>query len=59
MEISVKLGTARTLKTACVVVAVFSGKRLSATAQSVDKASRGLLSRIISVGILTATRAKR
>jgi len=50
MEISVKLGTARTLRTACVVVAVFSGKRLSATAQTIDKASRGLLSRVIKRG---------
>ena len=33
-----------------MVVAVFSGKRLSATAQSIDKASRGLLSRVIKRG---------
>ena len=50
MEISVKLGTARTLRTACVVVAVFSGKRLSPAAQTIDKASRGLLSRVIKRG---------
>ena len=50
MEISVKAGTARTLKTACLVVAVFSGKRLSATAQALDKSSRGALSRVIKRG---------
>ncbi len=50
MEISVKLGSARTLKTACIAVAIHSGKRLSPCAQALDKASRGALSRVIKRG---------
>ncbi len=53
MDISVKLGGARTLKTACVVAAVFAGKRLSATAVGLDKTSRGALSRLIKRGDLS------
>jgi len=50
MEISIKLGSPRTLKAGCIAVAVFAGKRLSPTAQSLDKASRGALSRILKRG---------
>jgi leucyl aminopeptidase len=50
MEISVKLGSARTLKIACIAVAVHSGKRLSPCAQALDRASRGALSRVIKRG---------
>ncbi|MGD9600435.1 MAG: leucyl aminopeptidase [Gammaproteobacteria bacterium] len=50
MEISIKLGGARTLKAGCIAVAVFAGKRLSPTAQAIDRASRGALSRVIKRG---------
>ncbi len=50
MEISIKLGSVRTLKAACIAVPIFSGRRLSPTAQSIDKASRGALSRVIKRG---------
>jgi len=50
MEISIKVGGVRTLKAGCIAVAVFAGKRLSSTAQSIDRASRGALTRVIKRG---------
>ncbi len=58
MEISIKLGSARTLKTACLAVAVFAGKRLSPTAQSLDKASRGALTRVIKRGDISGNQGE-
>ena len=58
MEVSIKLGSARTLKTACIAVAVFAGKRLSPTAQSLDKASRGTLSRVIKRGDISGNQGE-
>jgi leucyl aminopeptidase len=50
MEISLKQGSLRALKTACIAVPVFAGKRLSACATTLDKASRGALSRVVKRG---------
>lgn len=58
MEISVKPGSVRTLKTACLVVAVFSGKRLSPTGVALDKVSRGALSRVIKRGDISGNQGE-
>ncbi|MGH8595038.1 MAG: M17 family peptidase N-terminal domain-containing protein, partial [Gammaproteobacteria bacterium] len=55
MEISLKQGSVRDLKTACIAVAVFAGKRLSPSAYALDKASRGALGRVIKRGDITGT----
>ncbi|MSR15126.1 MAG: leucyl aminopeptidase [Gammaproteobacteria bacterium] len=55
MEISLKQGSVRSLKTACIAVAVFAGKRLSPSAQALDKTSHGALSRIIKRGDINGT----
>ncbi|HMM78255.1 MAG TPA: leucyl aminopeptidase [Gammaproteobacteria bacterium] len=52
MEISVKRGHAHEQKTACLVVGVHAGKRLGATAEALDKATRGLVSRLVKRGDL-------
>ncbi|MBI2799942.1 MAG: leucyl aminopeptidase [Gammaproteobacteria bacterium] len=50
MEISIKRGSLRTHKTACIAVGVLAGKRLSPSALRLDKASRGALTRIVRRG---------
>ncbi len=52
MEISIKRGHAQEQKTACLVVGVHTGKRLGAAAEAVDKATRGLVSRLVKRGDL-------
>ena len=42
MELAVKRGPLRKLKTACLIVAVHSGKTLGEAAQDIDRASRGI-----------------
>jgi len=55
MEISVKRGHAHEQKTACLVIGVHAGKRLGAAAEAVDKATRGLVSRLVKRGDLGGT----
>ncbi len=50
MDISVKRGHAHEQKTACLIVGVHAGKRLSAAAEALDKATRGLVSRLVKRG---------
>ena len=50
MEISIKRGSLRMHKTACIAVGVLAGKRLSPSALRLDKASRGALTRIVKRG---------
>lgn len=50
MEYQIKLGQADKQKTDCVVVGVLSSKKLSKSAESLDKASKGYLSKIIKQG---------
>ncbi len=50
MDFSVKRGLPQRQKTACLIVAVHSGKRLGAAAAAVDKRSRGALSRLVKRG---------
>ena len=52
MEISVKRGHAHEQKTACLIVGVHAGKRLTGAGEAVDKATRGLLSRLLKRGDL-------
>lgn len=52
MEFLVKSGQAETQKTACIVVGVFESKRLSSTAESLNKASSDYIKDIISKGDL-------
>ncbi len=53
MEFSIKRGTPRTQKTACVIAGVHAGKILSDGAQDLDRASRGTLQRIVQRGDVT------
>lgn len=52
MDVSIKRGAARDQKTGCVIVAVHSGKTLSASAENIDKASRGAIRRVVERGDL-------
>ncbi len=53
MEISVKRGHAHEQKTACLIVGVHAGRRLGPAAEALDKATRGLLSRLVKRGDVT------
>ena len=53
MELSLKRGTPRNQKTACIIVAIYSGKVLGDEASDIDKASRGAVGRIVRRGDLT------
>ncbi len=50
MDITIKRGAAARQKTACFVAAVSSGKKLSASAKALDKASRGALTALAKRG---------
>ena len=53
MDLSIKLGPAGKQKSACLIVAVFSGKNLSDSAKSVDKSSRGSITGLLKRGDLS------
>ena len=53
MELSLKRGAPRNQKTACIIVAIYSGKVLGDEASDIDKASRGAVGRIVRRGDLT------
>ncbi|MBI3903145.1 MAG: leucyl aminopeptidase [Nitrosomonadales bacterium] len=57
MEFSIKQGSPEKLHSACVVVGVFEGGKLSAAAQVLDKASRHHLSDLIARGDLSGKAA--
>jgi leucyl aminopeptidase len=57
MEFSIKQGSSEKLKGGCVVVGVFEGGKLSAAAQSIDKASQHALSDLIKRGDITGKAA--
>ena len=50
MDFNVKIGDANKLRTACIVVGIFSPKRFSEAAESLDKASKGQLSDLLKSG---------
>ncbi len=50
MEFSIKTRDPSKQRTACLVLGVFTGEHLSSTAQAVDKASKGFLTRILKKG---------
>lgn len=50
MDISIKRGTPARQKTACFIVAIFSGKTLSPTALALDKSSRKTISNLTTRG---------
>ena len=50
MEFSIKSGNPEKQRTACVVVGVFEGRRLTAPAQAIDRASRGALADVMKRG---------
>jgi leucyl aminopeptidase len=50
MEFSIKSGTPQKARTACLVVGVHEGKKLTAPAQAVDKAARGALTDVMRRG---------
>ena len=53
MEFSIKSGTPEKQRTACVVVGVFHGKRLSTAAKAIDQAGDGIISAMLRRGDLT------
>ncbi len=53
MDISIKHGTPGKQKTACFIVAVYSGKHLGEVAGALDKTSRQALSRLVKRGDVT------
>ncbi|HLX23311.1 MAG TPA: leucyl aminopeptidase [Usitatibacter sp.] len=52
MEFNIKSGTPEKQKSGCVVVGIYDGRKLSASAQSIDAASRKSLSNILKNGDL-------
>ena len=50
MEFSIKSGNPEKLSTPCIAVAVYAQNKLSASAQALDKASRGFLSEVLQRG---------
>lgn len=52
MDISLKRGTPQSQKTACMIVGIHAGKRLSRSAETLDRASKGMISRILKRGDL-------
>jgi leucyl aminopeptidase len=52
MEFSIKSGSPEKQRTGCVVVGVFDGRKLSASAQAIDGASRHYLSEVLRRGDL-------
>ena len=54
MEFTIKTGAPEKLKTGCVVVGVFDGKRLTPAAASLDKAADGAIAAVLERGDLEA-----
>ncbi|HUQ27695.1 MAG TPA: M17 family peptidase N-terminal domain-containing protein, partial [Usitatibacter sp.] len=52
MEFSIKAGSPEKHRTGCVVVGVFDGRKLSASAEQLDGAARGYLSDVLKTGDL-------
>ncbi len=52
MEFGIKSGQPQKQRSACLVVGVFEGKRLSQTAEELDKASEGHLTAVLKRGDL-------
>jgi leucyl aminopeptidase len=52
MEFSIKAGSPEKHRTGCVVVGVFDGRKLSASAQQLDGASRGYIADVLKSGDL-------
>ncbi|MEF3193896.1 MAG: leucyl aminopeptidase [Halothiobacillaceae bacterium] len=52
MEYGIKSGSATSLKSACVVVGVYEGRKLTPSAQALDEASGGQISQILKRGDL-------
>ncbi len=50
MEFSIKSGSPEKQRTGCVVVGVFEGRKLSASAQAIDKAAKGFLTEVLRRG---------
>jgi leucyl aminopeptidase len=50
MEFSIKSGSPEKQRSGCVVVGVFDGRKLSASAQAIDSASRSYLSDVLRRG---------
>ncbi len=50
MEFSIKSGSPEKQRTGCVVVGVFEGRKLTAAAQEIDKASKGYLAELLRRG---------
>lgn len=50
MDFSIKRGLPHTQKTPCMIIAIHSGKKLSATATALDKKTRGAISRLVKRG---------
>ncbi len=50
MEFSIKSGSPEKQRTGCVVVGVFEGRKLSASAQAIDKATKGFLTEVLRRG---------
>ncbi len=57
MEFSIKQGSPEKLKSGCVVVGVFEGGKLSASAQVLDKAAKHVLSDLIAQGDISGKAA--
>ena len=53
MDISIKRGNAHEQKTACLIVGIHDGKRLSAAATALDHALQGTLTRLVKRGDIT------
>jgi leucyl aminopeptidase len=52
VEFGIKSGSATSLKSACVVVGVFDGRKLTPSAQAIDEASHGQITQILKRGDL-------
>ncbi len=52
MEFSIKSGSPEKQRTGCVVVGVFEGRKLTASAQVIDRAARGFLTEVLRRGDL-------
>ena len=50
MEFSIKSGSPEKQRTGCVVVGVFEGRKLSASAKEIDRAAKGFLSEVLRRG---------
>jgi len=58
MEFSIKSGSPEKQRSGCVVVGVFEGRKLTASAQAIDKASGGFLTEVLRRGDLEGSLGK-